>query len=147
MLLRLIYSTSSLSEFSLKCNSACQPKAIKASFTCMEYFRIYDALHAFRNALFLVYALPVLSTSSLSESSSNVIVRVNPDLSKVPSPTLSGSEYYGAPPTFRNCSFLIIAKTHKRIKRMLFNWTKQDKTCKFSRKSSFSSAYNIKTER
>ena len=31
------------------------------------------------------------------------------------------------------------SKTHKRLKRTLFNWTKQDKTCKFSRKSSFSS--------
>ena len=30
-------------------------------------------------------------------------------------------------------------KTHKRLKRMLFNWTKQDKTCNFSRESSFSS--------
>ena len=30
------------------------------------------------------------------------------------------------------------SKTHKRLKRTLFNWTKQDKTWKFSRKSSFS---------
>ena len=31
---------------------------------------------------------------------------------------------------------------------MLFNWTKQDKTCQFSRKSSFSKAtYSIKTEK
>ena len=29
-------------------------------------------------------------------------------------------------------------KTHKEIKRTLFSWTKQDKTCKFSRKSSTS---------
>ena len=28
---------------------------------------------------------------------------------------------------------------HKRLKRTLFDWTKQDKTCEFSRKSSFSS--------
>ena len=27
----------------------------------------------------------------------------------------------------------------QEVKRTLFNWTKQDKTCKFSRKSSFSS--------
>ena len=32
-----------------------------------------------------------------------------------------------------------ISKTHKRLKRTLFNWMKQDKTCKFLRKSSFSS--------
>ena len=30
-------------------------------------------------------------------------------------------------------------RSEKRSKTMLFNWTKQDKTCKFSRKSSFSS--------
>ena len=30
-------------------------------------------------------------------------------------------------------------KPYKRLKRTLFNWTKQDETCKFSRKSSFSS--------
>ena len=30
---------------------------------------------------------------------------------------------------------------------MLFNSTKQDKTCKFSRKSSFQATYNIKTEK
>ena len=30
-------------------------------------------------------------------------------------------------------------KTHKKLKRTLFNWTKWDKMCKFSRKSSFSS--------
>ena len=29
------------------------------------------------------------------------------------------------------------SKTHKRLKRTLFNWTKQDKTHEFSRKSSF----------
>ena len=29
-------------------------------------------------------------------------------------------------------------KTHKKLKRMLLNWTKQDKMCKFSRKLSFS---------
>ena len=29
------------------------------------------------------------------------------------------------------------------IKRTLLNWTKQDKTCKFSRKSSFSSYVNL----
>ena len=28
---------------------------------------------------------------------------------------------------------------HKRLKRTLFDWTKQDKTCEFSRKSSFPS--------
>ena len=31
------------------------------------------------------------------------------------------------------------SKTHKRLKRTLFNWTKQDRTYKVSRKSSFSS--------
>ena len=31
------------------------------------------------------------------------------------------------------------SKTHKRLKRTLFKETKQDKTCKFSRKTSFSS--------
>ena len=31
------------------------------------------------------------------------------------------------------------SKTHKRLKTTLFNWTKQYRTCKFSRKSSFSS--------
>ena len=34
--------------------------------------------------------------------------------------------------------WLLIQNTQE-IKRTLFNWTKQDKTCKFSRKSSFSS--------
>ena len=30
------------------------------------------------------------------------------------------------------------SKTHERLKRTLFHWTKQDKMCEFSRKSSFS---------
>ena len=30
------------------------------------------------------------------------------------------------------------SKTHKRLKRMLFDWTEQDKMCEFFRKSSFS---------
>ena len=35
----------------------------------------------------------------------------------------------------------------QKIKRTLLNWTKQDKTCKFSRKSSFFQAtYNIKKQ-
>ena len=34
---------------------------------------------------------------------------------------------------------VVVSKTHTRLKRTLCNWTKQDKTCKFSRKSSFSS--------
>ena len=29
----------------------------------------------------------------------------------------------------------VTSRTHKRLKRTLFNWTKQDKTCEFSRKS------------
>ena len=33
------------------------------------------------------------------------------------------------------------------MKRTLFNWTKQDKTCKFSRKSSFSSYVQHKNRR
>ena len=31
---------------------------------------------------------------------------------------------------------LMRSKTQKRLKRTLFNWTKHDKMCKFSRKSS-----------
>ena len=31
------------------------------------------------------------------------------------------------------------SKTNKRLKKTLFNWTKKDKACKFSKKSSFSS--------
>ena len=38
------------------------------------------------------------------------------------------------------------SKTHKRLKRPLFNSTKQGKTCKFSRKSSFSSYLQNKTK-
>ena len=38
------------------------------------------------------------------------------------------------------------SKTHKRVKNA-FNWTKQDKTCKFSRKSSFSSYVQHKNRR
>ena len=34
------------------------------------------------------------------------------------------------------CTFI---QNTQEIKRTLFNWMKQDKTCKFSRKSSFSS--------
>ena len=30
------------------------------------------------------------------------------------------------------------SKTHKKLKRTFFNWTKQDKTCEFLRKSSLS---------
>ena len=35
----------------------------------------------------------------------------------------------------------------QEIKRMLFNWMKQDKTCKFSRKSSFSSYVQHKKQK
>ena len=35
----------------------------------------------------------------------------------------------------------------REIKRTLFNWTKQDKTCKFSRKSSFSSSIQHKNRK
>ena len=38
------------------------------------------------------------------------------------------------------------SKTHKKLK-MHFNWTKQDKTCKFSRKSSFSGYVQHKNKR
>ena len=37
-------------------------------------------------------------------------------------------------------------KHTKRLKRTLFNWTKQDKRCTFSRKSTFQATYKIKTE-
>ena len=36
----------------------------------------------------------------------------------------------------RNVGQIYTSKTHKWWKRTLFNWTKQDKTCKFSRMSS-----------
>ena len=39
------------------------------------------------------------------------------------------------------------SKTHEILKITLFNWTKQDKTCKFSRKSSFSSYVQHKNRR
>ena len=38
-------------------------------------------------------------------------------------------------------------KTHKRLKERFFTWTKQDKTCNFSRKSSFSSYVQHKAEK
>ena len=42
----------------------------------------------------------------------------------------------------------ILSKTHKRSKRTLFNWTKQDKMREFSRKSSFfQPTYNTKNKR
>ena len=34
----------------------------------------------------------------------------------------------------------------EEIQRTLFNWTKQDKTCIFSRRSFFQATYNIKTK-
>ena len=40
------------------------------------------------------------------------------------------------------------SQTHKRrLKRTLFNWTKQDKTCTFSRKSSFSKLHTIEKQK
>ena len=41
----------------------------------------------------------------------------------------------------------VFCRSHKRLKRMLFNRTKQDKTCKFSRKTSFSSYVQHKNRR
>ena len=41
------------------------------------------------------------------------------------------------------------SKTHKRLKRTPFNWTKQNKNCEFSRKFSFffQATHNMKTEK
>ena len=45
------------------------------------------------------------------------------------------------------CSEKKRSKTHKRLKQTLFNWTKQDKTCEFLRKSSFSKLHTTKKQK
>ena len=55
---------------------------------------------------------------------------------------INGSGGWGGSETDVIASVLKILKkvqNTQKIKRLLFNWTKQDKTWKFSRKSSFSS--------
>ena len=102
--------------------------------------------------LLTLWTLTWTTTGASMLPSATLPIRKN---SFLPAPQWNGTEPwqwrgpYWLPNEWRwiHRTFFSFPKNKQEIKRTLFNWTKQDKTCKFSRKSSFSSYVQHKNRR